>query len=243
MSSELFSVTDVKKSFAHLKALNGISVDLSEGEILGLIGPNGSGKTTLINVISGIFRPDEGKIFFQGKNIVGMKSHKIAHLGINRTYQTPRTFNSLTVEENVRVATVFGNRTHGVDIEKVIRDTLSTTNLESVRDEHASSLNTFHRKMLDLARALATAPKIILVDELAAGLNPDEMKEVGDLLKELREKGLSLIVVEHIMAFIKTISERVVVMDAGEKIFEGDFSHAATDEHVKEVYLGRRSFA
>lgn len=243
MPSEFFSVTGVTKSFAHLKALNGISVELSEGEILGLIGPNGSGKTTLINVISGIFRPDDGKIVFQGKEIGGMKPHRVAHLGINRTYQTPRTFNSLTVEENVRVATVFGNRGHGIDVNKVIEDTLSITNMGSLRHEYASSLNTFHRKMLDLARALATSPRIILVDELAAGLNPDEMKEVGDLLKELRDKGLSLIVVEHIMAFIKTISERVVVMDAGEKIFEGDFTHAATDEHVKEVYLGRRSFA
>lgn len=243
MPGEFFSVTEVKKSFAHLKALNGISVELSEGEILGLIGPNGSGKTTLINVISGIFKPDHGKIVFQGKDIGGMKPHKIAHIGINRTYQTPRTFNSLTVEENVRVATVYGNQTPGIDINKVIEDTLALTKLQSMRKEYASSLNTFHKKMLDLARALATSPKIILVDELAAGLNPDEMNEVGNLLKELSDKGLSLIVVEHVMAFIKTISERVVVMDAGEKIFEGDFASAATDEHVKEVYLGRRNFA
>lgn len=243
MTEEFFSVSGVAKSFAHLKALNGVSLDLSEGEILGLIGPNGSGKTTLINVISGIFKPDEGKIMFRGKDIGGMKPHRIAHIGINRTYQTPRTFNSLTVEENVRIAAVYGNRGQSADVKKIIEETLTTTNLESMRHEYASSLNTFHRKLLDLARALATSPRLILVDELAAGLNPDEMKDVGELLTRLRDGGISMVVVEHIMAFIKTISERVVVMDAGEKIFEGDFTSAAADERVKEVYLGRRNFA
>lgn len=243
MAEHFFTVENVSKSFAHLRALKGISLELNEGEILGLIGPNGSGKTTLINVISGIFRPDSGKITFQGKDISALRPYRIAHLGINRTYQTPRPFNSLTVEENIRVALVYGKGSRDTSENENLNRILSITKLEAMRGEAASSLNTFHKKMLDFARALATSPKIILVDELAAGLNPDEMEEVSNLLTRLKDMGTSLIVVEHVMSFIRHLSERVIVMDAGDKIFEGDFEDAANDEKVKEVYLGRRSFA
>ncbi len=243
MCAEFFTVDKISKSFGHLKALNGVTLELSEGEILGLIGPNGSGKTTLINVISGIFNPDSGTVNMEGKKISGLRSYKIARLGINRTYQTPRPFSSLTVEENLRVSMVFGHRRGESPSAAHIERVLEMLGLSEHRKEVAASLNTFHKKMLDLARAMVTSPKILLVDELAAGLNPDELNQVSELLKSIREGGTSLIVVEHVMSFIRTVSERLIVMDAGEKIFEGDYGGAVKDEHVKEVYLGRRSYA
>lgn len=240
MSGTVLRIEAVSKSFDRLKALNGMSLELSDGEILGLIGPNGSGKTTLINVVSGIFKPDQGKITMDSTNIAGLRPYKIAHLGLNRTYQTPRSFNSLTVRENLRVAMVYGTVKSAQSKKVRLDDIITMCKLGTISHEKASSLNSFHKKMLDLARALITVPRILLIDELAAGLNPEEMKEVGELLVEIRENGTSLIVVEHVMSFIKNLSNRVIVMDIGTKIYEGDFRGAANDQKVKEVYLGRK---
>ncbi len=197
----------------------------------------------MINVITGILKPDSGQIFMEGVDLVPLPSYRIAHLGINRTYQTPKPFSSLTVTENVKVAYAYGSRRKGQDEKSTIREILKLTDLEDKKDSEASSLNTFDRKMLDLARALITSPKILLVDELAAGLNPDEIRQMVSLLAGVRDGGTSLIVVEHVMSFIRNICERVVVMDSGSKIYEGDFNGAANDPTVKEVYLGRRTFA
>ena len=223
-------------------AVKNISLELSQGEILGLIGPNGSGKTTLINLVSGIFRPDSGSIHLEDHIISGLKTHEIAKLGINRTFQTPKPFGSLTVEENIRVAMVYCHRKGDSPHMDQMEITLEMLGLTPHRKEVASSLNTFNRKMLDLARALVTSPKVLLVDELAAGINPDELHQVSDLLKRIRETGTSLIVVEHVMSFIKTVSERIIVMDAGEKILEGKYEDVVKNQHVKEVYLGRKIY-
>jgi len=245
--SLVLDVSNVTKRFSQLTALDHVSIQLNEGEILGLIGPNGSGKTTLINVVSGIIRPDSGKIKLNDMDITGIMPHRICHFGLNRTFQTPRPFPSLTVEENVLLALVYGNRralkkddlSRKDNVERVLK----LTGLFELRAKPAHSLNTFEKKMLDLSRALVTEPRVLLVDELAAGLNPDELKWVKYLLESIQGSGVSMVVVEHIMSFIKDVAGRVIVMDAGKKIYEGDFAGAAKDETVREVYLGTKSVA
>ncbi len=238
---EMLVVEGVRKTFSHLVALKDISLTLGKGEILGLIGPNGSGKTTLINTVSGIFKPDNGKIIMEGKEITGMKPFELAHIGLNRTFQTPKPFNSMSVSENVRVALRYGNKNSRTKGSEQVELALTLSGLLGMENTLAASLNTFHKKMLDLSRAMVTGPKVLLVDELAAGLSTKEMNEVKKLLLDISDKGVSLIVVEHVMPFIKGLAKRVIVMNAGEKIFEGKFEKAADDDKVKEVYLGRRS--
>ena len=238
---DILGIEGVRKSFTHLVALKDISLTLGRGEILGLIGPNGSGKTTLINTVSGIFKPDKGKIRMEGKDITGIKPFELVHFGLNRTFQTPKPFNSMTASENVRVALRYGNKDESEKEADRARWALELSGLVGMEHSLAGSMNTFHKKMLDLSRAMVTGPKILLVDELAAGLSIKEMNEVKKLLLSIRDMGVSLIVVEHGMSFIQWLAERVIVMNAGEKIFEGRFEKAAVDEKVKEVYLGRRS--
>lgn len=219
-----------------------MELSVQEGEVLGLIGPNGSGKTTLINVVTGVYRPDAGSIRMRGREIVGMKTYQISRLGINRTYQTPKPLSSLTVEQNIRLAALYGNGKRSA-LPGGVEEVMKITGLHELRDKPSLSLNSFHRKMLDLGRALATDPEVILIDELAAGLNQSELRDVAQLLSSIRERGISLVVVEHIMEFIKSIANRVVVLSYGKKIFEGSFHDAANDPAVKEVYLGRGSSA
>lgn len=239
--SDILMVKEVRKSFARLVALNEISLTLGKGEILGLIGPNGSGKTTLINTVSGIFKPDKGRVEMGGRDITGLRPFKLAQMGLNRTFQTPKPFGSLTASENVRVALKYGNKhDKNMGLERV-KWALELSGLSKMENTPAGSMNTFHKKMLDLSRAMVTDPKVLLVDELAAGLSIREMNEVQKLLLNIRDMGISIIVVEHVMSFIRNLAERVIVMNAGEKIFEGKFEKAAADEKVKEVYLGRRS--
>lgn len=243
MEKIALSVRNLTKKFSQFVAIDDLSLELKDGEILGLIGPNGSGKTTLINVISGIMKPDKGSIELMGTNITGFPSNKVCHQGINRTFQTPRPLESLTIEENLKVAFHYGRKEHGRNSDLIVEEILRQTQLLSLEKRLPNTLNAFQRKMLDLSRALATGPKVILVDELAAGLNQDELKYVGELLEGLLESGISLIVVEHIMSFIKGIAHRVVVLDAGRKIFDGGFMEATEDKYVKEVYLGKRGSA
>jgi len=243
MEKIILSIRNLTKTFSQFVAIDDLSIDLKDGEILGLIGPNGSGKTTLINVISGIMKPDKGSIELMGKNISGFSSNKICNYGINRTFQTPRPLESLTIEENVKLALHYGNRENGKNNDSIIEEILMRTRLIGLEKRFPNTLNAFQRKMLDLSRALATRPKVILVDELAAGLNQDELKYVGELLKGLLENGISIVVVEHIMSFIKGVAHRVVVLNAGKKVFDGGFMEATEDEYVKEVYLGKRGSA
>ncbi len=237
----ILEVEKVTKTFSHFVAIKGISLTLEDNEILALIGPNGSGKTTFINVVSGIFEPDKGTVNLNGRDILGLRPYKIVHLGLNRTFQTPKPFNSLTVSENVKVALIYGRKKDYNDERKQVEWALEVTGLSDLSAMQASNLNTFHKKMLDLARAIVTSPKVLLVDELAAGLSTGEMSLVRKILLELRGRGISIIVVEHVMSFIQGLAERIIVMDAGEKIFEGEFEKLTTDEKVKAVYLGRRS--
>ncbi|HEX2655990.1 MAG TPA: ABC transporter ATP-binding protein [Xanthobacteraceae bacterium] len=223
------------KRFGGFRALDGLNFDLKPGEILGLVGPNGSGKTTCINVISGIYKPDAGEVYLEGQPIGGLASHQLVHRGINRTFQIPKPFLTLTARENVEVAIAYGRNTSSpVDAYEL----LETLDLGAFADRPAVELNSAQQKMLDLARALATGPRLLLVDELAAGLNPAELERVADKLKGFARSGIALLVVEHLMGFIDQITDRVIVMNAGKELFEGVLADAVRDRQVIEVFLG-----
>lgn len=235
-SGALLTVNDLVKRFGGFRALDGLSFSMTPGEILGLVGPNGSGKTTCINVISGIYPPDGGEIYFEGGSIAGLASHRLAHAGINRTFQIPRPFLTLTVRQNVEIAIAYGRNRDRVD---GIDELLASVDLGAFAGQTAGQLNSAHQKMLDLARALATGPRLLLVDELAAGLNPAELEHVAAKLKELARSGIALLIVEHLMGFIGQITDRIIVINAGKEIFEGKLADAAKDSHVVEVFLGQ----
>lgn len=233
MSEPLLVVNQVVKKFGGFKALDGVSFSVSPGEVLGLVGPNGSGKTTCINVISGLYNPDGGEVHFKGHLCNQLEMHKMAKLGLNRTFQIPKPFMSLTVAQNIEVA-----RRNTKPQTVVVRDPLAFVGLTNQADRLASTLNSSQQKLLDLARALATGPDMLLVDELGAGLNPSELAMVADKLKWLSEQGIAIIVVEHLMGFVHQLTQRVIVMNAGKEIFEGNLEQAADNPHVVEVYLG-----
>ncbi|MFA5913446.1 MAG: ABC transporter ATP-binding protein [Burkholderiales bacterium] len=231
----LLRIDTLIKRFGGFRALDGVSFHVQPGEILGLVGPNGSGKTTCINVITGLHKPDGGAVIYQGRAIGGLPSHRLVHLGINRTFQVPKPFLTLTVRENVEVAAAYGRRSgEAFDM----RALLASLELDRDADRPAAELNSVQQKMLDLARALATKPKLLCVDELAAGLNPAELDRVAERLRELARSGMALLVVEHLMGFIDQVTDRVIVLNAGKEIFEGALSAAIEDRQVVEVFLG-----
>ena len=234
-AAPILEVSGVVKRFGGFHALDGLSFHVSPGEILGLVGPNGSGKTTAINVISGLYAPDAGSVSFAQTQVGGMASHKLVHLGINRTFQVPKPFMSLTVKQNVEVARTYGG---AADKAPQMADLLEEYRLGEVANRPASDLTNAQQKMLDLVRALATQPKLLLLDELAAGLNPTELDWIAGRIKALAQGGLAIIVVEHLMGFIEQITDRVIVMNAGKEIFEGTLAVAVTVPEVIEVFLG-----
>ncbi len=230
----LLVVEDLVKRFGGFRALDGVTFHLAPGEVLGLVGPNGSGKTTCINVISGLYPPDGGRVTYQGRAIGGVASHALARRGINRTFQSPKPFLSLSVRENVEVAATYGNAGPAPDLDAL----LASLELDTLADRPAGELNSAQQKTLDLARALATGPRVLLVDELAAGLNPAELGRMADRLRALAGDGMALLVVEHLMGFIDRVTDRVVVMNAGREFFEGTLATAIKDPEVIRVFLG-----
>jgi branched-chain amino acid transport system ATP-binding protein len=234
-SAPLLKVSKLVKRFGGFYALDGLSFHVSSGEILGLVGPNGSGKTTAINVISGLYAPDGGEIALEGISIGAVASHKLVHRGVNRTFQIPKPFLSLTVRQNVEVALAYGGATVAPPS---MADLLDEYRLAEVADRPAADLNNAQQKMLDLVRALATRPRLLLLDELAAGLNPAELDWIAERIKALATGGMAIIVVEHLMGFIEHITDRVIVMNAGKEIFEGKLAVAVTVPQVIEVFLG-----
>jgi len=235
----LLAVDRLVKRFGGFRALDVLSFKVAAGEILGLVGPNGSGKTTCINVISGLYPPDGGTVHFAGRSIGGWPSHRLVHAGINRTFQVPKPFLTLTVRENVEIAKTYGDSRDAPSVEAL----LSALDLAGFAGHAAGKLNTAQQKMLDLARALATGPRLLLIDELAAGLNPAELERVAAKLRELASSGIALLVVEHLMGFIDQITDRIIVMNAGKEIFEGRLAEASRNRQVVEVFLGDENAA
>ncbi len=234
MSSDLLRLDKVNKRFGGHVVLNDVSFSLAPGEILGLVGPNGSGKTTTINVISGLYRADSGSIHFDGHAVTHLPMHRLAHLGINRTFQVPKTFRDMTARENIEVAAHFGGAGATVDVNAILHD----IDLDKQADKLAGSLTVNQQKLLDLGRALATGPKLLLVDEIGAGLNPAELGGIAELLRKLSQRGIALIVVEHLMAFLGSITSRVIVLGAGRMLFEGSLDAASRHPEVVAAFFG-----
>jgi branched-chain amino acid transport system ATP-binding protein len=240
----LMKVQRVSKRFGGLTALESVDLTVNHGEIVGLIGPNGAGKTTLFSVVSGYYRPTAGKVLFSGEDITGLKPHKICNRGIARTFQIPKPFLHLSVVENMLVGASFGaghsNR------QKAMEDVLEILHWSGLEDKAwmpADSLNLVQRKKLELARALSTAPQLILLDEVIAGLNPTEVAEMVSFITTLRQRKITVLIIEHIMKVIMNVSERIVVLDQGKKICEGPPALVANDAHVVEAYLGVQGHA
>jgi branched-chain amino acid transport system ATP-binding protein len=231
----ILNVSSVVKRFGGFCALDGLSFHVVPGEILGLVGPNGSGKTTAINVISGLYAPDGGQVTFQGHSIGGLASHRLVHRGINRTFQIPKPFLSLTVRENIQVALTHGRASVAPP---TMAELMDEYRLADLAHRPAADLNSAQQKMLDLTRALATRPQLLLLDELAAGLNPAELDWIAGRIKALAATGVAIIVVEHLMGFIEQVTDRVIVLNAGKEIFEGTLATAVREPQVVEVFLG-----
>jgi len=228
--------------FGSLVANENVSFTIHDNEIVSLIGPNGAGKTTLFNCITGFYQPSSGRVIFDGKDITGMTSYQICRLGITRTFQIVKTLTEMTVEENVMTGAFLhtGNRKKAAEITE---NTLRMTGLMPKKNMLGGNLTIADRKRVEIARAMATNPRILMLDECMAGLNQTEIKDVMDLCLELKKKGISLLIVEHIMEAIMPISDRVVVLNAGKKITEGAPEDVVNNEEVIKAYVGDRYHA
>lgn len=238
---QILSVRSVFKSFGGLAVLSDISFDVEEKKIVGLIGPNGSGKTTLFNTIMGSLQCDKGSILFRGEEIGGLKPHSICRKGIGKTYQVTRPFTRMTCLENVMVGRYFGKEPcSGYEQARTeAGEVLQMVGLGEKEHLPAAALNVIDRKRLELARALAGRPHLLLLDEIMAGLNPSEIATAVALIRQINQSGVSIIIVEHVMKAVLGLSERVVVLDAGRKIAEGPPREVIKNEAVIQAYLGQ----
>jgi len=235
----LLELQNITKRFGGSLALDDVSLAVERGQILGLIGPNGAGKTTLLNIISGVLKPDAGRIQYEKESILNLSTDRRCHKGIARTFQISQLFPKLTVLENVMVAATFGTRKDGRQSSQTLaRRALSFVEFPVSEEILAEDLNTVQLKRLDLARALASNPSLLLLDEIAAGLTPTELTSLVELIQSLRERGMTIIVVEHLMRMIMKLCDRIVVLHYGKKIAEGTAEQVCQDPRVAEAYLG-----
>jgi branched-chain amino acid transport system ATP-binding protein len=242
----LLDVQQVSKRFGGIRALAGVTLEVEAGQVVGLIGPNGAGKTTLFNVISGVLRPDSGRVVFRGRDLTGRPPHAVCHAGIARTFQIVQPFSRLSVVDNVAAAYLFGRRSAGARLRRSeaaarARDLLQYGKLGPKASWPAGTLTLSERKRLEMVRALATGPELLLLDEVLAGLNPQETEEMTDIIRRLgRELGLALLLIEHNVRAVMTLSEQVVVLNYGTVIARGAPAAVASDPAVITAYLGDR---
>ncbi|MEO7010151.1 MAG: ATP-binding cassette domain-containing protein, partial [Caldimonas sp.] len=236
----LLRVRGLSKSFKGVRALAGVDVDVRRGEIVGLLGPNGSGKSTFINVVSGHYAASGGEIAFEGRRLDGLPAHRIAAAGIARTYQIPRPFAHLSVLQNVAIATLFGGGVRDpTAAEKEARTWLEFTGLQDKAGARPDELNLHQRKFLELARALASRPRLVLLDEVLCGLTPAEIDNAVALIRRIREQGSSIVFVEHVMRAVMALTDRIVVFDHGDLLAEGSAADVMQRPEVMTAYLGR----
>jgi len=237
----MLSLSGVTKQIGGLTAVNNVSLKIDTGEIVGLVGPNGAGKTTLLNIISGILPPTAGAVTFLGEDITGLKADRICHRGIAKTFQIAKSFPDLSARQCVMIGLLFGN-THSPGMQEArdqAREILKTVNFPEEKDTTLiRNLNVVELKKLQLARALACHPKLLLLDELTTGLNPKESKEAVGLIREIRDRGTSILIIEHVMSVIMGVSDRIVVLDHGEKIADGRPYEVVNNQRVIDTYLG-----
>lgn len=233
----------IQKKFGGLVAVQDVDLRLHEGEILGLVGPNGAGKTTLLNMISGMYRPDKGSIHYKGQDITGLSLNHLCKKGIAKTFQHPQSFPGMTAVQAVMVSAIFGNH-HKVGMKEAREEAISHLDFVhfpmSKTDTSLSDLNLMEMKRVQLARALASKPKLLLMDELTTGLNPGESGEAVDLIKKIRDQGTTIMLIEHVMRVIIGVSDRIMVLDHGEKIAEGTPLEVLNDQRVIDSYLGEK---
>jgi branched-chain amino acid transport system ATP-binding protein len=239
----LLKLENITKTFGGLMAVNDVSLEIEHGEVIAIVGPNGAGKTTLFNVISGVYRPDKGKIIFEESDITRMPAYKRAPLGLGRTFQIPRPFSSATVRENVAVGAMFGSLAGKVSVDdslEIADRYIELVGLDAHKDKEAGTLTPVEKKMMEIARALAMKPKLLLMDEAMAGMHPKDIDEMVRFLKKIKEKENIAVVsmVEHIMRAVVGLAERVMVMHQGAKLVDAKTEEALTDPRVVEVYLG-----
>lgn len=240
----LLRLENITKRFGGLVAVDNVSLEIRHGELIAIVGPNGAGKTTLFNVVSGAFLPEEGKVFFEDRDITRLPAYKRAPLGLARTFQIPRPFSSASVRENVAIGAMFGTQAGAVSVDESLEIAdhyIERVALQDHRDKAAGTLTPVEKKLMEIARALAMKPKLLLMDEAMAGMNPKDIDEMVQLLIRLKEEEPSMSIiamVEHIMRAVAGLAERVMVMHQGAKLVDAPTKDALTDPRVVEVYLG-----
>ena len=236
----MLQARDLVKAFGKLRAVDGFSMDIEPGVVKALIGPNGAGKTTFVNLVTGVLKPDSGRIMLEGRCIKSMPPYARARLGIARTYQIPRPYPNLTVLENVLVSAYFRAGMKGEEAMQAAEEALKFVGLRDVADRLASELNAEQQKLLDFARAVAARPKYILIDEIGAGLSPEELDSLAAKVRSLAKQGMGVLYIGHIMKMVRSVADWVVVMNEGRKVAEGTYDDIAANEEVIRIYLGER---
>ena len=233
----------ITKRFAGLVAVQGVDFQIERNKIVGLIGPNGAGKTTLVNLVTGIYPPSEGEVYFKGVKITGKKPYQIGRMGISRTFQIVKPFPGMTVKENAAIGAMFGAGGKKRSAKGALRraeEILEFVGLANVMNKSADQLSVASRKRLEMAKALAMEPEVVLFDEVMAGLNFGEIDQAVELIKKIREKGNTILVIEHVMRAIKSVCDHIFVLHHGEKIADGAVDEVLSDKNVIKAYLGRR---